>query len=112
MNILKTITTGIIMLTAVTAFAQRKTDKIKVSGNCGMCAKKIEAAAKDAGATDAKWDKNKKVLTVKYDEATTSNDAIQKKVADVGYDTEKYTADMETYNNLHECCKYDNKRKK
>ena len=59
----------------------------------------------------AEWDKKTKVLVVVYDPARTSNDAIQKKIASVGYDTEKVTADMETYENLHECCKYDNKRK-
>jgi copper chaperone CopZ len=112
MNIIKSIITITAILLSATAFAQSKTDKIKVSGNCGMCAKKIETAAKDAGASEATWDKKKKVLLVKYDAANTSNDAIQKNVADAGYDTEKYTADMEVYNNLHECCKYDNKRKK
>jgi len=91
-------------------YAQPKTDKVKVSGNCGMCEKKIETAAKDAGATSANWDRKTKVLTVTYDASKTSNDAIQKKVASVGYDTEKYTADMSAYDNLHECCKYDNKR--
>ena len=33
-----------------TVLAQQRTEKITVSGNCGMCEKKIEAAAKDAGA--------------------------------------------------------------
>lgn len=112
MTKIKSIAVAIAILSTTSVFAQIQTDKIKVSGNCGMCAKKIETAAKEAGASEAKWDKNKKQLTVKYEPATTSNDAIQKKVADAGYDTEKYTADMEVYNNLHECCKYDNKRKK
>ena len=91
-------------------FAQSVSEKIKVSGNCGMCEKKIEAAAKEAGAKKADWDVDSKVLTVKYDQKETSNDAIQKKVAETGYDTEKYTATMEAYNKLHSCCQYDNKR--
>ncbi len=98
------------ILPATIAFAQR-TEKITVSGNCGMCEKKIEGAAKEAGAKKADWDKKTKVLVVTYDPAKTSNDAIQKKIASVGYDTENVTAAMETYDNLHECCKYDNKRK-
>ncbi len=95
---------------ATIALAQR-TEKITVSGNCGMCEKKIEAAAKDAGAKKADWDKKTKVLVVTYDPGKTSNDAIQKKIASVGYDTENVTAGMDAYENLHECCKYDNKRK-
>lgn len=98
------------MMSSVSLFAQSRTEKINVSGNCGMCEKKIEAAAKAGGAKNADWDKNTKVLTVTYDAAKTTNDAIQKKVASVGYDTEKYIADMAAYDNLHECCKYDNKR--
>lgn len=111
MNTLKAIATTLLLFITATIFAQSKTEKINVSGNCGMCAKKIEAAAKDAGAGEAKWNQKKKVLTVTYDAAATSGDAIQKKVADAGYDTEKYTGSMEAYNNLHDCCKYDNKRK-
>lgn len=101
----------LLMLAATLAGAQTKSEKIKVSGNCSMCAKKIEAAAKDAGATEAKWDKSTKMLTVTYNASKTSNDAIQKKVASAGYDTEKYTGDNEVYKNLHECCRYDNKKK-
>lgn len=99
---------GISFTTSATA--QTTTETIKVSGNCGMCEKKIEKAATDAGAETAEWNRKTKKLTVKYDQSKTSNDAIQRKVADVGYDTEKYTADEEVYKGLHECCQYDNKR--
>lgn len=102
---------AIAVVQTLTVLAQQRTEKIIVSGNCGMCEKKIEAAAKDAGAKKADWDKKTKVLVVTYDPGKTSNDAIQKKIASVGYDTENVTADMEVYDNLHECCKYDNKRK-
>ncbi len=98
-------------MAGVTAFAQSKTETIKVSGNCDMCEKTIETAAKKAGATTAKWDEDTKVLTVSYDESKTSNDAIQKKVASVGYDTEKYAGDEKAYKKLHKCCQYENKRK-
>jgi len=111
MNIVKIVTTAILMMAAAFANAQTKNEKIKVSGNCSMCMKKIETAAKDAGASEATWNKQRKVLTVSYDASKTTNDAIQKKVASVGYDTEKYTADMNVYKSLHECCQYDNKRK-
>ncbi len=85
-----------------------KTSVLKVWGNCGMCKKTIEGAAKSAGATFASWDTESKMLTVKYS-AKTSPEKIQKTIADAGYDNEKYTAPAEAYNGLHECCKYDRK---
>ena len=111
MKLIKTIATAILIFTCLaTSFAGSKTESIKVSGNCGSCQKHIEAAAKKAGAASAKWDKNTKVLTVTYDDTKTSNDAIQKKVASVGYDTEKYVGDEKVYKALEECCQYDGKK--
>jgi len=46
-------------------------------------------------------------MVVKYKSDLTDIDEIQKKIASVGYDTEKYKADDEVYENLHYCCKYD-----
>ena len=88
-------------------FAQSKTDKIKVSGNCGMCKKKIESSLKVAGVNSANWDKTTKVLVVNYNSAKISNDQIQQNVAGVGYDTQKFKAKKENYEKLPECCQYD-----
>jgi hypothetical protein len=90
-------------------FAQAKTEKIKVSGECGMCKKKIEKAAKDAGASFAEWSTDSKMLTVKYANSSTNAAKIEKAVAGVGYDTQNVKATDEAYNNLHECCKYERK---
>lgn len=86
-----------------------KTSTFKVWGNCGMCKKTIEGAAQKSGATYASWDVDTKVMTVKYASAKTSEDKIQKGIADAGYDNVKYTGAEEAYNNLHGCCKYDRK---
>ncbi len=111
MNKLKVIATAIVMFAGISAsYAKSVSETVKVSGNCGMCEKKIEAAAKKAGAKKALWDKKSKVLSITYDDAKTSNDAIQKEVASVGYDTEKYAGDMTAYKSLEECCHYDDKR--
>jgi hypothetical protein len=88
------------------ATAQTKTETIKVSGECGMCKKTIEKAAKSAGASFATWNPDSKELTVKYDSKTDAL-KIQQAVANSGYDTQSYKATEETYNNLHECCKYE-----
>ena len=98
---------------AISSNAQKnKSETIKVAGNCGMCKNAIEKAAISAGATFAEWDKDKKVLTVKYSVKSTDNAAIQKKVAEAGYDTEDIKAKDEDYDKLPDCCKYDRKAKK
>lgn len=108
MKTLKTFFFSFLLLSISTiAFAQSKTDKIKVSGECGMCKSKIEKAAKSAGASYALWDVDQKVLTVKYSSNSTNTAKIEKAVANVGYDTEHQKATEEAYNGLHSCCKYD-----
>ena len=111
MKNLRLLITAVCLSMGIMTHAQTKTETIKVAGNCGSCQKHIEKAAKEAGATKAQWDKKKKVLTVTYDASKTSNDAIQKKVAAVGYDTENYPGDINAYNSLEECCQYDGKKK-
>jgi copper chaperone CopZ len=96
---------------SIFTFAQAPT-KIKVSGNCGMCKKHIEKAAKDAGATTASWDKVTKLLTVSFDATKTNTDKIETAIAGAGYDTEHKEASQEAYKKLDECCQYDRKTKK
>jgi len=86
-----------------------KKEAIKVWGNCGMCKKTIEKAAKSAGATTASWNEETKQLNVAYSAKKTNSVKIQQAVAKSGYDTQDYTAEIETYNNLHGCCQYDRK---
>lgn len=92
---------------ATFASAQTKTEKINVSGECGMCKSKIEKAAKTAGASFADWDVDAKVLTVKYNSTSTNTAKIEQAVASVGYDTKNIKATEESYNKLHGCCKYE-----
>lgn len=102
------------LLFAGTAIAQtgngaQKSETIKVWGNCGMCKKNIETAAKDAGATAAAWDKTTKMLAVKYSADQTSSLKIQEKIAAAGYDTRDLLGNDEAYKNLEECCQYKRK---
>ena len=99
-----------VLFFSVSAFAQNTTNEsIAVAGNCGMCKKKIEGAAKDAGATSASWSEKTKVLTVSYDGSKTSNMLIQQAVAKSGYDTRDVKATGDAYKALPECCQYDRK---
>ncbi len=99
------------LLFSIFSFAQTKatTEKIKVWGNCDMCKETIEKAAKSAGATEALWNDEAKVLTVTYASSKTSNKKIQEKVAAAGYDTQDVTAPEKAYKKLHGCCQYERK---
>ena len=102
------------LLISFFSFSQAKTtgsvsEKIKVYGNCGMCRAHIVKAAKEGGASFAEWNKDTKILSVKYDAAKTNSLKIQEQVAKAGYDTKDRKGDNKAYEALDECCKYDRK---
>ncbi|WP_109697943.1 heavy-metal-associated domain-containing protein [Chitinophaga deserti] len=91
-----------------TAFGQSvKTDSFTVSGNCGMCKKRIEKAALIPGVTSAVWDVKAKTMTVKYDSATVKKDDVRKKIAQAGHDSGPFKATDSVYQNLPGCCRYE-----
>ncbi len=86
------------------------TSSNKVSGNCDLCKERIEKAAKSVnGVMTANWSAKTKILQVKFNSMKTNSDAIQKAIAKVGHDTEKYKATGEAYSKLPECCWYRKK---
>ena len=82
--------------------------QVKVWGKCGMCKDKIEKTVMAMpGVGIANYDIASQMLSVSYNERLMDTDAIQKRMASIGYDTEKYKASNKAYNNLHTCCKYE-----
>jgi len=99
---------GLFLIGAMTVFAQSKTEKFKVYGNCGMCENRIEKAATSVdGVTAADWNQETKMLELTYDESKTNSNKVHLAIAKVGHDTDKHKAKDEVYNNLPGCCKYD-----
>lgn len=92
------------------AKTNQKTESFKVWGKCEMCKARIEKAAKVEGVTGANWDLKTKILTVTYDAGKTGIDAISKKIASAGHDTEKYRAPDDVYAALPSCCHYERKK--
>ena len=86
--------------------AKVKVVTIKVWGECETCKVRIEKAAKLDGVTNAIWNKDTKILSLVYNPSQISSDNVQKKIAAVGHDTEKFTANDKAYAKLNECCKY------
>jgi periplasmic mercuric ion binding protein len=87
--------------------ASTKTETFKVWGKCDMCKNRIEKTAKVEGVTNADWNIKTSMLSVTFDSAKTNVDALSKKLALVGHDTEKYKADDKVYNALPGCCHYE-----
>lgn len=105
----------LLMTVSAMAFAQKtdqkssgpKTESFKVWGACGMCKTRIEKTVKEEGATSASWEAKTNMLTVTFDPSKTNKDALSKKLASVGHDTEKYKADDKVYSALPGCCHYE-----
>lgn len=85
------------------------TETFKVSGKCDMCKTRIEKTVLAEGVTTASWDVKTQLLTVTFDPAKTSKEALSKKLASAGHDTEKFKAPDEVYNKLPGCCHYERK---
>lgn len=88
-----------------------KTETVKIYGNCGMCKSTIEKAGNKKKVAAVNWDENTKMAKIIYDSTQTNQDEILKRIALVGYDSEKLLAPDDVYNNLHGCCQYDRVKK-
>ena len=112
MKTIKFLLLSFLSFISISAIAHEKIDTIKVSGgNCAACKIQIEQTLKLDGVTKAEWNGKTNLLIVSYNTHKVKTDDLQKKLADAGYDTEKYTATDEAYNKLDSCCKYRSKAK-
>lgn len=102
------LTVMICLLGTFSVFAHGdKTEKFHVGGNCEMCKKTIEKAARVKGVEKAVWDVDTKELTLTYNPEETTIEKVQKSVAAAGYDAGIQKADDAAYNKLPSCCKYE-----
>jgi copper chaperone CopZ len=115
MNSLKKIVMAITLLLSVTfAVAQiknSKTESVKILGNCGMCKANIEKAGNLKKIAKVDWNKDTKMATLTYDSEQTTQDEILKRIALAGYDSKKFLAPTDVYDNLHGCCQYERETK-
>ena len=84
-----------------------KTESVKIYGNCGMCETNIEKAGNIKKIANVDWNQDTQMATLTYDATKTNQDEILKRIALVGYDSDKFLAPDDVYNNLHGCCQYD-----
>jgi bacterioferritin-associated ferredoxin len=80
--------------------------EIQVSGNCGMCQRRIQNALDVNGIMTASWDRQTKKAEIIYNPRKISEQQIHDLIAGVGHDTEKVKAQKEVYEKLPGCCLY------
>jgi len=114
MNSLKKIMIAVLVLLSGISNAQiknAKTESVKIYGNCGMCKTKIEKAGNLKNISQVDWNEDTKMASLTYDENKTNQDEILKRIALVGYDSEKFLAPADVYSKLPGCCQYDREAK-
>ena len=93
-----------------TSATNTQTAQFQVWGNCGMCKKTIEKAAKGvAGVETADWNVDTHQFNVSFDPAKTSTEKVHQAIAAAGYDTDAVRGNDEAYKKLHGCCQYERK---
>lgn len=110
-NILVAITMLLSFTACEAQLKNAKTDTVKIYGNCGMCEKTIEKAGNLKNVATLDWNKDTKMATLTYDAKKTNQDEILKRIALAGYDSDKFLAPDEAYNDLAGCCQYDREAK-
>ncbi|HGE5775704.1 DUF3347 domain-containing protein [Flavobacterium psychrophilum] len=88
-----------------------KTETVKIYGNCDMCEKTIEKAGNLKKIAKVDWNVDTKMATLTYDSKKTNQDAILKRIALSGYDSDKFLAPDNAYSKLPGCCQYDRQAK-
>lgn len=108
---MKNILVLIIFIFSFSTYPNAQENKIqkvefKVFGNCGICKTRIEKSLKIKEVKKAKWNKRTKVLSVAYLSLAITLDSLQRRIAAVGHDTEKFKAPDSMYIKLPDCCLY------
>lgn len=97
---------GVFVLSSFAAQAAEKTAEFWVRGNCGSCEKRIEKTLKKIdGVKDAEWDQESGNVKVKFDDALTNQEAMEKALANVGHATKEHKADKAGHDKLPKCCR-------
>ena len=84
-----------------------KKENVKIYGNCNMCKSTIEKAGNINKIAKVEWNKDTKMAAIAYDQKATNLDAVLKRIALAGYDSDSFRAPDDVYAKLPECCQYE-----
>ena len=101
---MKNIFLALLMVCTVGVFAKTITQKILVKGQCGDCKERIEKALDMPGVSFAEWNKETKMLTVRYNDKKVSENDIHATISELGYATDKVEANKASQAALAKCC--------
>ncbi|PWA05013.1 DUF3347 domain-containing protein [Flavobacterium psychrotolerans] len=110
----KTMMAILLLLSVVISNAQiknAKTESVKIYGNCAMCKATIEKAGSLKNIANVDWNADTKMAVLTYDPKITNQDEILKRIALVGYDSDKFLAPDAVYSKLAGCCQYNREAK-
>ena len=98
--------------TAIAVQAQSKSKitetSVKVPGVCKMCKERIEEAAmRTKGVKMAEWDQSTQQLNLIFKNTKTTKEEICQSVAAIGHGFNLTGSDSAAYENLPDCCKYN-----
>lgn len=79
---------------------------VRIDGDCPMCEKTIEQVAYVKAEAEADWDVDAKTARITFDSTRTTLDAVLQRIAQAGYDSERYLAPDAAYAALPGCCQY------
>lgn len=84
-----------------------KTATVTIYGNCEMCKERIENTGSLKKTAKVDWNAATKIATLTYDAKKTNPDAILKRIALSGHDSDQFLAPEDAYSKLPGCCQYD-----
>lgn len=96
-----------LLLFPQTVQAQTVKGRIAVAGNCEHCKERLESALDIKGIRFVRYNPETHWLEVQYTSKAFTMDDIEKRIALLGHDTERYKAADSTYNALPGCCRYE-----
>lgn len=106
-NLLSIASASLLLSSCSAQMKNARTETVHVNGDCGMCEPRIESAAFVKGEAEADWDVDTKTARITYDSVRTTLDAVLKRIAQAGYDSEKFLAPDAAYAALPGCCQYE-----
>lgn len=107
LNLLLSITGAVLLSSCSAQMKNARTVTMHVNGDCPMCEARIEKVAYVKGEAEADWDVDTKTARITYDSVRTTLDAVLKRIAQAGYDSEKFLAPDAAYAALPGCCQYE-----
>jgi mercuric ion binding protein len=106
---LRILLTTLILVSFAACSGEKNSKQVsfKVYGNCGMCKETIEGSLEVKGIYEADWDKDSKMISIRFDSLAHAEADLHHFIASSGYDTDLERAPNEVYEDLHGCCQYE-----